>query len=83
MEVAIVLHETIHGLHRRKLKGVIFKVDFEKANDKVKWTPYNRLFISKGSHKCGMIGFKLFVQGGNVGIKINVHLGALLTEKKS
>ena len=36
--VMIFLHETIHELHRKKLNGVIFKVDFEKAYDKVKWT---------------------------------------------
>jgi hypothetical protein len=33
---ASVLHETIHELHRKKLDGVVFKIDFEKAYDKVK-----------------------------------------------
>jgi hypothetical protein len=37
MEGVIVLHETIHELHRKKQNGVIFKIDFEKAYDKVKW----------------------------------------------
>jgi hypothetical protein len=38
LEGVMILHETIHELHRRKLDGVIFKVDFEKVYDKVKWT---------------------------------------------
>jgi hypothetical protein len=36
LEGVVVLHETIHELHRKKLDGVLFKIDFEKAYDKVK-----------------------------------------------
>jgi hypothetical protein len=38
MEGAVILHETIHELHSKKQDGVIFKIDFEKAYDKVKWS---------------------------------------------
>jgi len=34
LEGVTILHETIHELHRKKLNGVIFKVDFKKAYDK-------------------------------------------------
>jgi hypothetical protein len=37
LEGVVVLHETIHQLHSKKLDGVLFKIDFEKAYDKVKW----------------------------------------------
>jgi hypothetical protein len=37
MEGGVVLHETIHELHRKKKDGVILKLDFEKAYHKVKW----------------------------------------------
>jgi hypothetical protein len=36
MEEVIILHETIHELHRKKHSGVIFKIDLEKAYNKVK-----------------------------------------------
>jgi len=36
MEGVVILHETIHELHRKKLNGVISKLDFEKAYVKVK-----------------------------------------------
>jgi hypothetical protein len=36
LEGVIILHETIHELHNKKLSGVVFKIDFEKAYDKVK-----------------------------------------------
>lgn len=38
MEGVVILHETIHELHNKKLDGVILSIDFEKAYDKVKWS---------------------------------------------
>ena len=31
------MHETVHELYRKRLNGVILKIDFEKAYDKVKY----------------------------------------------
>jgi hypothetical protein len=36
LEGVLVLHKTIHEMHRRNLDGVLVKIDFEKAYDKVK-----------------------------------------------
>ena len=36
LEGVVVLHETLHEIHSKKLDGAVFKVDFEKAYDKVK-----------------------------------------------
>jgi hypothetical protein len=38
LEGVVVLHETVHELHRKKMDGVLFKIEFEKASDKVKWS---------------------------------------------
>jgi len=38
MEGVVILHETIHELHTKKRDVVIFKIGFEKACDKVKWS---------------------------------------------
>jgi hypothetical protein len=35
MEGIVILHETIHEIHHKKMSGVLFKIDFEKAYDKV------------------------------------------------
>ena len=37
VDIMVVLHETLHEIHTKKLDGVVFKVDFEKAYKKVKW----------------------------------------------
>jgi hypothetical protein len=31
----VMVHEAVHELHTKKLNGVILKLDFEKAYDKV------------------------------------------------
>lgn len=36
LEGVVILNETLHKIHLKKLDGIIFKVDFEKAYDKVK-----------------------------------------------
>jgi hypothetical protein len=36
LEGLVVLHETIHELHRKKIDGVLFKIDFDKVYDNVK-----------------------------------------------
>jgi hypothetical protein len=38
MEGVIILHETIHEMHRKKHSGLIFEIDFEKAYDKINWS---------------------------------------------
>jgi hypothetical protein len=38
LEGVVILHETIHELHRKKMDGVLLKLDFQKACDKVKWS---------------------------------------------
>jgi hypothetical protein len=38
MEGVIVLHETIHEMHRKKQDGLIFKIEFKKVYDKINWS---------------------------------------------
>jgi hypothetical protein len=35
MEGVIILHEMIHEMHMKRQSGVILKLDFEKAYDKI------------------------------------------------
>ena len=48
MEGVVILHETIHELHTKKLDGVVFKIDFEKSYDKVKWSFLQQPLRMKG-----------------------------------
>lgn len=75
LEGVVVLHETIHELHRKKMDGVIFKIDFKKAYDKVKWHFLQQAMHMKGFNPkwCKLI--EQFVRGGSVGIKVNDDIG--------
>jgi hypothetical protein len=71
----VILYETIHELHRKKMDGVLFKIDFEKAYDKVKWDFLQQALRMKGfpPEWCNWIA--RFVQGGSVRIRVNDDIG--------
>src|SRR3954464_4945697 len=48
LDGVVVLHETVHEMHSKQLNGVIFKIDFEKAYDKVKWSFLQQTLRMKG-----------------------------------
>jgi hypothetical protein len=64
----VVLHEAVHGLHTKKLNGVILKLDFEKAYDKVKWSFLQQTLRMKGFSPewCALIND--FMSEGSVAI---------------
>jgi hypothetical protein len=82
LEGVTILHETIHELHRKKLNGVIFKVDFEKAYDKVKWTFLQQTLRMKGFSPLWCKWIHHFVYGGSVAVKVNNDVGHYFLTKK-
>jgi hypothetical protein len=82
LEGVVILHETIHELHNKKLDGVLFKIDFEKAYDKVKWPFLQQTLTMKGfaPEWCRMI--QQYVQGRSVGVKVNDDIGHYFQTKK-
>jgi hypothetical protein len=75
LEGVVVLHETIHEMHRKKLDGVLFKIDFEKAYDKVNWDFLQQVLRMKGFEPMWCEWVARFVQGGSVGIRVNDDIG--------
>jgi hypothetical protein len=64
MEGVIMLHETIHELHKKKQSGVIFKIDFEKKMyDKVKSSFVRKILQMKGFSNQWCIWIDLIMQG--------------------
>jgi hypothetical protein len=82
LDGVVVLHETPRELHRKKLNGVILKIDFEKAYDKVKWFFLQQTLRMKGfsDEWCALINS--FVLGGSVSIKVNYDVGKYFQTKK-
>jgi hypothetical protein len=82
LEGVVVLHETIHELHRKNMDGVLFKIDFEEAYDKVKWSFLQQTLRMKGfaPEWCELI--MQFFLGGSVGIKVNNDTGHYFQTRK-
>ena len=75
LEGVVVLHETVHEIHTKKLDGIIFKVDFEKAYDKVKWSFLQQALRMKGFNQRWRDQVDTFIQKGSVGIRVNDDIG--------
>jgi len=82
LEGVVVLHETIHELHRKNLNGVILKVDFEKAYDKVKWPFLFQTLRMKGFSPKWIAWVKSFILGGSVAINVNDEVRHFFQTKK-
>jgi hypothetical protein len=82
LEGVIVLHEILHELRVTKTKGVVLKLDFEKAYDKVHWDFLIDVLRQKNFHDKWIEWIKNCVEGGKVGVKINgVHGNFFNTHK--
>ncbi|WVZ96894.1 hypothetical protein U9M48_042474, partial [Paspalum notatum var. saurae] len=82
MEGAVVLHETLHELHKKNLNGVIFKIDFEKAYDKVRWDFLQQTLRMKGFSATWCNWIRSFVQGGNMAVNVNGQSGSNFQTRK-
>jgi hypothetical protein len=71
MEGVIVLHEIIHDMHRKKQNGIIFKIDFEKAYEKVSWSFVQQTLRMKGFSSMWRRWVASFMEGGHVGRTMN------------
>jgi len=52
----VILQEVLHDLRATKSSGVIIKLDFEKAYDKVYWNFLEEVLRRKGFSDIGFIG---------------------------
>lgn len=82
MEAIVILHETVHERHRKTLDGVILKLDFEKAYDKVKWSFLQQALRMKGFSPIWCKWIDQIVRGGIVGVKLNDDIGHYFQSKK-
>lgn len=82
MEGVIILHESLHELHRKKMSGVILKRDFEKAYDKVNWSFLQQTLRMKDFSEQWCQWINQFVSKGSVGIKVNDDIGHYFPTKK-
>ena len=71
LDGVVILHDTIHDMHRKRLDEVILKLDFGKAFDKVKWSFLWRTLRMKGFSLVWYDWIDQIMKGGSVNIKVN------------
>jgi len=48
LESVVIAHEIIHDIYKNKDSGVVLKLDYEKAYDRVSWSFLEEMLISRG-----------------------------------
>lgn len=71
MDGVVVLHEVLHELHRSKSTGLVLKIDFEKAYDRVSWDFLEQVMSGKGFPHLWISWVMQTVRGGKVCINVN------------
>ena len=73
---------TIHELHRKKQDGVILKLDFEKAHDKLKWPFIQQVLRMKGFSSTWCEWISKVISRGSVAVKVNDNTGHYFQMRK-
>jgi hypothetical protein len=82
MEGVVILHETIHELHRKKTSGVILKLDFEKAYDKVNLSFLQQALRMKGFSPEWCKWIENIVSGVVLGLKLMMNWDTFFRPRK-
>lgn len=71
MDGIVSLHEVLHESRLRRKQGLILKLDFEKAYDKVNWVFLFKCLCARGFSERWCSWFKSVVMGGTLSVKVN------------
>ena len=82
MEGIMSLHEIIHDTKAKKKDGLVLKLDFEKAYDKVYWDFLFRTLEMRGFAKTWCDWIRQVVTGGTVCVKLNNTMGPYFMSHK-
>jgi hypothetical protein len=71
LESVVIAHELVHHGHKNGDPGVIIKLDYEKAYDRVCWNFLFEVLESRGFDRKWIEWMKYLVKGGSVGVNLN------------
>jgi len=67
----VILHEVLHSFKHKKEKGIILKLDFEKAYDRVSWSFLEEVMTTRNFAPTWVKWIVQAVKGGRVAVDIN------------
>jgi hypothetical protein len=71
LESVVSAHEILHDSMKRKEKGLILKLDYEKAYDKIDWQFLEEMLKSRGFEVRWVRWIMKLVKGGSICISLN------------
>jgi hypothetical protein len=71
LESVVAAHEIIHEIARKKESGIILKLDYEKAFDRVSWDFLEEMLTSCGFSPKWISWIRSVVRDGSLCIRIN------------
>jgi hypothetical protein len=71
LESVVTAHEIIHEVHSKKNQGLVFKIDYEKAYDRVNLDFLYEILANRGFGPKIIQMIKQVTQGGSVGVRLN------------
>jgi hypothetical protein len=74
-EGVVIIHEVLHELKKTHAKGIVLKLDFEKAYDKIHWSFLRNVLRKKGFCERWIDWIILVVETGKVCINIHEEYG--------
>jgi len=71
LESVVVAHEIVHSIHSSHIPGVVLKLDYEKAYDRVSWDFLFEVLKTRNFSPVWTNWMELLVKGGSVGVNLN------------
>ena len=71
LESVVVAHEIVHSIHSSHVPGVVLKLDYEKAYDRVSWDFLFEVLKTRNFSPVWTNWMELLVKGGSVGVNLN------------
>ena len=76
LDGVLIVHEVLHELRVKKEQGIVLKLDFEKAYDKVNWSFLRDVLLRKNFSEKWIDLVISVVQEGKVAVNLNGEVGS-------
>jgi hypothetical protein len=82
LESVVTAHEVLHSVHQGKERGLVLKLDYENAYDKVNWEFFIDVLQKRGFTNKWIGWIKDILHKGSVGLTINNKEGEFFSHRE-